>query len=472
MLSNMKLNVYLITLLFITSLSFAQRGKSSAAPVEVKVPNWVSHRPSGSFKYVGIGVADKARTADFKMEAKKNALYDLASEIKVDISTNSVLHSVSSNNSFDQNFNSLIKLSNSDNIEGYTLVDSYENDKQYWVYYELDKAEYAKRKAQKKQNTITKAAQLIALSFEDDKKQNFSASLKKRIQAFGVLNPYLSEEIVFDPAQSNGVKNVFELTNLIQNQLQSISVSLPPQVPVVKPYQPVYNPVGFKISIQNASPLNDFPFKLSNDEDILKIEEQSTTNVAGILQLKVNYVEPQFMMTNITLNPDIERLTANDSVSKSSIAILKQFIQTPSLKVQLNIEPVSLYILAKENNYGKALQTNMIEQFVQQKFNSIEMKIVEDPKQADYQLELSANTNPDISSAVLQKIYQLNLAQLNINLSLKNNKGEVIYKNVVGDIFGYANNAEKAGLNAYSSTKLKSKLGEALFFAKRKMINY
>lgn len=470
--SNFKKSFLFYILMLFVSDAFAQSGKNSASSLEVKVPNWVSHRPSGSFKYVGIGVADKVRTADFKMEAKKNALYDLASEIKVDISTNSVLHSVSSNNSFDQNFNSLIKLSNSDNIEGYTLVDSYENDKQYWVYYELDKSEYAKRKAQKKQNIITKASQLIALSFDDEKKKNFSASLKKRIQAFGVLNPYLSEEIIFDPAQTNGVKNVFELTNLIQNQLQAISVELPLHTPVVKPYQPVYNPVSFKLNILNAAPLNDFPFKLSNDEDYLKIEEQSTTNVNGQLQLKVNYVEPQFMMSNITINPDIERLTANDSVSKSSIAILKQFIQTPSLKVQINIEPVSLYIVSKENNYGKALQSNMIEQFVQQKFNSIEMKIVDDPKQADYLLDLNANTTPDISSEVLQKSYHLNLAQLNINLSLKNKKGEVIYKNVIADIYGYANNAEKAGLNAYSSSKLKSKLGEALFFAKRKMINY
>ena len=47
----------------------------------------------------------------------------------MDISTNSVLHSVSNNNSFDQSFNSLIKLSNSDNIEGYTLVDAYEKTK-------------------------------------------------------------------------------------------------------------------------------------------------------------------------------------------------------------------------------------------------------------------------------------------------------------------------------------------------------
>src|SRR4051812_32781101 len=136
--------------------------------LEVKVPNWVSSRPNNGFKYTGIGFADKSKGGNYQMDAKKNALYDLASEIKVDISSNSVLYTVQNNNTFNENFNSLISLSNSDNIEGYTLVDSYENERQYWVYYQLDKQEYADRKAEKKKQTISKAANLISASFYDE----------------------------------------------------------------------------------------------------------------------------------------------------------------------------------------------------------------------------------------------------------------------------------------------------------------
>lgn len=470
---NRKLYIALV-IVFIGQIALAQKNNSKQPQeaVEVKVPIWVSSRPSGGFKYIGIGVADKTRGNDFQMEAKKNALYDLASEIKVDISTNSVLYSVSSNNTFDQNFNSMIKLSNSDNIEGYTLVDTYENDKQYWAYYELDKAEYAKLKAQKKQNTISKASNLIKTSFSDEKNKNFSACLKKRIQAFGVLNPYLNEEIVFDPAQTNGVNNVIDLTNLIQNQLQTITVVQPSLIPTVKPYQPNYSPINFRVNIGNNAGLNDFPFKLDSDDDFLKLEEQSSTNSSGDLQIKISHVEPQFLLSSITLNPDIEKLTANDSVSKSSIGILKQFIQTPALKVQVNIEPVSVFIYSKESNFGKQLPTNMIEQYVQQKFNGAEIKIVDNAVAADYVIELATDTQTDISDDVLSKNYSLDLANLTINVALKNKKGDVLYKNVVSEIYGYANGNEKAGINAYSNISLKTKLSESLFFLKRKMIVY
>jgi hypothetical protein len=113
---------------------FSQQTKAqNPAPInnQLKAPIWVSSRPNNGFKFVGIGFAEKDKGGNYQMEAKKNALYDLASEIKVDISSNSVLYTIQNNNNFNQNFNSLIKLSNTDNIEGYILVDSYENEKQY-----------------------------------------------------------------------------------------------------------------------------------------------------------------------------------------------------------------------------------------------------------------------------------------------------------------------------------------------------
>lgn len=95
----------------------------------------------------------------------------MSSEIKVDISSNSILYTAQNNNQFSENFNSLIKLTNTDNIEGYKLVDTYENDKQYWLYYELDKQEYENQKAKKKQLIVAKAVNLINVSFTDEKEE-------------------------------------------------------------------------------------------------------------------------------------------------------------------------------------------------------------------------------------------------------------------------------------------------------------
>ncbi|PBQ32540.1 hypothetical protein CNR22_12415 [Sphingobacteriaceae bacterium] len=466
---------YITAVIFLLLSCKAKQVAAPAATVaEVKpAPVWVSSRPNNGFKYVGVGFADKSKGGNYQMEAKKNALYDLASEIKVDISSNSVLYTVQNNNSFNENFNSLIKLSNSDNIEGYSLVDSYENDKQYWVYYILDKAEYADLKAKKKQQIVTKASNLIAASFYDEKNKDFSSSLKKRIQAFGVLTPYLSEEITFDPAQTNGIKNVFDLTNLIQTQLQTITVMTQKVMPVLKPYQLVYNPLIYNLELKTKTPLQNFPLLVSSDEDKINVNEKTSTNNSGEVQIKINSVEPLNQVVAFSLSPDITTLMGTDSVGAAGVRLLKQFVQTSTLKVNANVANITIYVKSVENNFGKATGLNSIETFIKQKFNGQEVRLVDRPEEADYLIESLAETKEDISSAILTQNYSIKLVALIIDLQLKNRAtNEVLFKTQVNDVYGYANSLDNAGLNAYSNPKISAKLAESLFFLKRKILVY
>ncbi|MDO8999578.1 MAG: LPP20 family lipoprotein [Bacteroidota bacterium] len=467
----MKKISYILVLLI--TLVACKSKKEVAEAVEVKVPIWVSSRPNNGFKYIGVGVAEKGKGGNYQMDAKKNALYDLSSEIKVNISSNSVLYTVQNNNNFNENFNSLINLSNTDNIEGYQLVDSYENEKQYWIYYQLDKQEYANQKAQKKQQIISKASNLISLSFNDENNKDFSSCLKKRIQAFGVLTPYLSEEIVFDSKLTNGIKTVFDLTAVIQQQLQSITLVAKKEMPILKPYQQTYAPLIYSLELKSKTPLQNFPFVVTSDEEKIKVNEKTTTNSNGELQVKVNYVEPINQTAAFALSPDISSLMGSDSLGRAGITVLKQFIQTPSLKVQARVNNITIFVTATEKNLGKPTGLNLVEAIIGQKFNGQEVQIVSKPDEADYIIESIAETKEDISSDILDANYKIKLAALVISLQLKNNvTKEVIYKTQVSEVYGYANSLEKAGMNAYSNPKLNTKLSEALFFLKRKILVY
>lgn len=467
-------HIILSALLFLFGcLDLGSVYSQTAVAIEVKAPIWVSHRPNGSFKYVGIGFADKSKGDNYQMEAKKNALYDLASEIKVDISSNSVLYTVQNNNNFNENFNSLIKLSNTDNIEGYTLVDSYENDKQYWVYYELDKQTYADIKARKKQQTITKASNLIAASYVDEKNKDFSASLKKRIQAFGVLTPYLSEEINFDPTLTNGMKNVFDLTNVIQGQLQQITIVPQKKAPVLKPFQSKYEPLTYTVELKNKTPLQNFPFLVSSEIDQVSVFEKASTNATGAIQVKVNSVEPINMLVEFSLNPDITALMGTDSVGRVGVTLLKQFIQTSTLKVNAQVRNITLFLNSVENNLGTSTGMNAIESYIKQKFNGDEVNFVDKVGEADYIITSIADTKEDVSSAILEQNYQTKLVALVVKLELKVGvTNEVLFKTEIADIYGYGTKLDAAGLSAYNNPKLITGLAEGLFFLKRKIVVY
>jgi len=463
----MKKNVFIhiVLLLLISQAHFSQ------VPNEPLPPSWINKRPLINSRFVGIGFCDKSSGNNYQNEAKKNALFDLASEIKVDISSNSILYTVQNNNQFNENFNSLIKLSSNDNLEGYKLVDTYDNGKQYWVYYELDKQEYGNRKATKKQLNIEKAINLIALSFNDEKEGNFTGSLKKRIQSFGILSPYLNEELKFEAA--NNVRNIFDLSNLIQKQLQSISLVAKTKNAIIKPYQPSYKPLSYQLLLNNKTPLIDFPFIINSDNEDVKIKESTLSNAQGDIEIAVDYVKPLNQTVYFILNPDIYKLMNSDSVSKNAITILKKFIETPQLKAFAEVSSVKVFINCVEKNLNKLNNQKIVAPLISSRFNGNEVKLVETKAQADFLIDIDVNTMKDISSDVLNANYGVQLSFLKIKLSLRNlSTNELIYDSEISDIYAYGNSIETAGLNAYQSDKLKTKLNEGLFFLKRKLIVY
>ena len=71
--------IMIVTLLLTVSVSL----------VGQDMPDWVRQRPVSSLYYIGIGRADKT-DKDYMQLAKQNALKDLASELKVQVSSNSL----------------------------------------------------------------------------------------------------------------------------------------------------------------------------------------------------------------------------------------------------------------------------------------------------------------------------------------------------------------------------------------------
>ena len=312
---------------------------------------------------------------------------------------------------------------------------------------------------------------LINVSFTDEKEGNFTGSLKKRIQAFGILSPYLNEELAFET--SNNVKNIFELSNTIQKQLHSITLAASKVNQVIKPYQPNYKPISYKLVIKNKTNLVDFPFIVKSDNENIRVNESASSNTNGEIEISIKHVKPLNQEIYFTLNPDIEKLMSGDSISKSSIVLLKQFIETAQLKAFARVSAISVFINCIEKKGQQENDQKIIEPLIASKFVGDEIKIVEAKELADFIIDAEAITFKDISSDILFTNYNIQLAQLKIKLSLRNSSTkELIYNAEVSDIYGYGNSQETAALNAFQSDKLKIKLNESLFFLKRKLIVY
>ena len=466
----MKKFYYSTLLIYSFIFLWAQKNKQTLPTNEMPPPEWVSQRPVSASKYIGIGVASKDNP-NYMLEAKKNALYDLTSEIKVNISSNSMLYSVQNNNTFSQNFNSLINLKTVEDLEGYEQVGVYENDKQYWVFYQLDKQEYQRQKEQKKKNILSKSAELIRLALIDAAQKNYTAELRKKIQAFSLVVPYLNEEVDFSSYHIPGIKNIFDLTQDIQITLQAIQVEMPKKTAVLKPYQQKYAPIQTQCFIYK-DPFIQFPFRAIYDEDVLHIQERAVSQSNGILEIVPIYVQGVSQTSYIEVQPDLDALIQNDSVATQTIQFLKSFIQMPKFRIPVSIQPITLYLQVREFNLGKSASTSVIKNFLFNKLNLTEISIINDSTQADYIVKVFSNTAEDEHSEDLQKRFHLFLAQLRVDIYLYNKEKQILFNSSIQDVYGYGSTLLLAGSNAYTSERLFDRLNKELFYLKRKILWY
>lgn len=79
---------------------------------------------------------------------------DLVSEIQVVIAANSLLNTLEDDGNVKQTFAESIRTEARAEIENFRLVDSWRSDNEYWVYYELNKDDYAALVEARRQKAI------------------------------------------------------------------------------------------------------------------------------------------------------------------------------------------------------------------------------------------------------------------------------------------------------------------------------
>lgn len=92
--------------------------------------------------------------ADYMANAQQQALGDLASNISTNIESSSVLSVIETKYHIGENYSKEITASTSHQLEGYELVETWEDENFYWAYYRLSKSHYAKIREEKKYKVL------------------------------------------------------------------------------------------------------------------------------------------------------------------------------------------------------------------------------------------------------------------------------------------------------------------------------
>lgn len=449
MLHKLKIPVFLLAALIV---SFQSCTIINAAQ---KKPQWAAQKPINNEYYIGIGKSDKS-TNDYLQAAKNNALADLISEISVNISTHSLLHQFEDNSGFKESYESYIKLKAKENIEGYELVDTYEGKNEYWVYYRLSKADYARKKREK----LEKAKDLSTDFFEkakvSAKNYDINNAIIFYVKAFDAIQNHLDEDLsvfLLDEGQ-------VYLDNAIFQSIQEIFSKM-----IIKPgketftittlsadNEPVYAKVKYKTSLEKQN-LKNIPIVFSFPYLEIDTRERVLSKSSGTAECSIANKAPKGKKQIIKAALDIDYYFGQDAPDNFIKQMFTDRETIPYANLIFEVNELFAYLESEEFMFGEPDSKMPVTNFFKSVLSENFFSFTDNRERADVLIKIKSSV---IEGEKLGQ-YNLHTAFLDCSISIKNLKtGMNIFTKNLSAIKGMkSGNYSNAANDAINKTKEK-----------------
>jgi len=402
------------------------------------MPEWVKAKPQSAFYYTGISSAPKKGflPSDYIANAQQKALGDLASSISVNIASTSVLSIIETNYNLSQNFNQEIIATTSQQLEGYELVDTWEDENFYWVYYRLSKEKYAQIAAERKNQVILDAKNKYYQAKEFLSRQLHYNAFQFYVEALTVLKPYLGESNITD-VDGEDKDIAIVLFNSMVEFINSLKIQGSEEIYVKKAIDLDPKDFTFVIVDEAGNPVSGIPVRINfSGSGLLRNSEVS--NSEGKISCAIRKIKSVPGQENLSITVDINNFSrvAKDAMIRSII----RGIPSMEKNIKVFVQKPIIYVVSEEQSFGKIRENFHIRSTFESLFSSEFLVNVKMP--ADFIFNIFTNT--------VENGYYYGDKQVTISYSfeLKDSKENLIYRKT-GSADHYAADFVAADNKAY-----------------------
>jgi hypothetical protein len=410
-------------------------------------PEWVRKHPIIQGFFVGIGMAQKNHPAAEYTEAAKNiARNDIASQISVSISSDVLRAIFEKNEHIEEEFQSHIRASATADLEGVQLVDTYENDEEYWVYYRLSKASYEARRAEKLNAAAAQSLDLYSNGKKNEREGKVGQALGLYAQAFGPIERYLAEPLV---VQSEGrpVYLVNEVYNSLRTLLNRIEIRTTDGEQDAKIGRALKKPLVLRALLRDSvsSPARDLPFRFTFTRGSGECVDRVQTDNEGIARCEVQKITASDRIQMIEARMDLLALAGGEHMSPVVRTVLGSFT-LPETRFVLNVSGVDVFVRADEFMFGEPLQQKQIEPLLKSELGASNFTFVDDRSRASLVINIKADVRKGTEN------FGLAFAFASATVSVLDlETGREIFKSSVNDVKEGSDTFEKAGYKSLNS---------------------
>lgn len=407
-------------------------------------PHWVNSSPTHPDYYVGVFSVQKSGL-DFRDKAKKGALENLASEISVTISGESVLKTLETNGSFNQDYKQEVKVQSTEDIEGYELMGTWESDTEYWVYYRLSKSKYAQIKKERISKALALGKDFFRRAKENHDNNNYHEAFVLSIKALESVSKYLDQPL---KTEINGQEVYFATEVMSYTQDMVNEISLKPgknEINILLGSSIGEDDVFFNVQNDKGNPLSQIPLKCEYKAVFFK-NYKVTSNESGRAGISIGKINQSKQEQFITATLDFEELAFNQTRDKIVLKLLN-YIPAKTAKIKLNVRAPKIYVVSNEKSFGKRMSPVLMPT-AKQVLVSRGMQVVNSENDADLIMVITADTK---SVGYNRGTFQVGLTGSVEVRDVKTN--EIVFTEIIQPTKGLQLNKRKASSDAYSKAE-------------------
>ena len=452
MIQNLKISLALLllfTLVFETGELVAKSNRK---------PKWISNRPIDNNYYIGIGKSSKIESkSDYIQIAKNNALADMISEISVSISSNSILNQLEDNSGYKETYIAKIEMTAKDDIDGYEIVDSWENKEEYWVYYRLSKFDYKRKKREVLDRAKNHSKNFYEKAQESEREFDINNALIYYIQAFDAIQKHIGEDLsVFtfdgrihlDNAIYQSIQSIFSRLRIIPEKevytLQALSSN----------NEPVYVKIKLRTDLETQN-ISNLPIRFSFPDLNMNEQENVISLMDGKAECTIANKASKGRNQIIKAELDTEVYFGEDAPDNLLKNLFKERGTNPYGNVNIVVKEIFAYLESQEIFFGNINSNKSITKLFKEELSENFFSFTNDKENADVYIKI----NSEVTEGTKLNKHNLHTAFLNCDISITDANSELeIYNNGLKNIKGIkSGNFEIAAQDAILKAEKKMK---------------
>jgi hypothetical protein len=411
--------------------------------IEATKPMWLKTEPNQAGYYTGVGHSTKDGSNNYIQAAKKSAFDDLVSQIKVNVSSTSVLSTMEFDKKFQEQYEQVIQTTAADDIEEFEMVDAWEDPSNYWVYYRLSIARYRQIKEEQKRNAVTLATDYYKKAKAAESNNETLQAISFYFQAFRSIEKYLAEPIKVT-IDDQEVLIVNETYASIQRLLDKIVIRVEPsEIMINRRVNQTTPSVIAKTTYKDGTVAEEVPLMASFVKGEGDIFPTYKTDDKGLAKMLINRIGSKDLEQTIGVKVDIGVLSSSN---KSPVfELISKTLRVPGAQVMMRVQRPVVYVTADEKSLGSMKVNTQITNRLKNLLANNGFEFTDDKKVADLWFDIKADSE---KGSVSGSIYITYLTSVIRVTAMK--EGKEIYATTLDRVKGYGLDYDKSSVDAYN----------------------